>query len=111
MTVTARALYEAAQIPTAATGLYTVPAGTRTIIDKMTATNTTGANATITAYIVPATGNSGASNRLISVQGVAAGAAYLCPEMVGHILAAGDSIVTESSAAAITVRISGREIV
>lgn len=110
MTVLTRALAEAAQIPTAATTLYTAPANTRTILDKLTATNTTGTAATLTVYIVPGGGSSGASNKLISAQSIATNAAYLCPEIVGHTLNPGDTIVTESSAVALTVRLSGREV-
>lgn len=110
MTVTAKTLLEALQITIGATAQYTAPVNTRAIIDKMTVTNTTGAAATFTAYLVPAAGASGAGNKVISAQTIAPGVSYLCPEIVGHILNPGDFIVTESSAVALTVRISGREV-
>lgn len=110
MTVQAKTLMPSAAIVAAATTQYTAPANTRTIIDKMTVTNTTGAAVTVTVYIVTAAGASGTSNRLIAAQSIAAGTAYLCPEIVGHILNPGDFIVTEASAVGLTGRISGREV-
>lgn len=110
MTVTAKTLLEATAIPAAATAQYTAPPNTRTIIDKMTATNTTAGALTFTTYLVASGGATGAGTRIIAAQSVAAGAAYLCPEIVGHILNAGDAIYTEASGAGFTVRISGREV-
>ena len=77
MTVQAKTLMPSAAIVAAATTQYTAPANTRTIIDKMTVTNTTGAAVTVTVYIVTAAGASGTSNRLIAAQSIAAGTAYL----------------------------------
>lgn len=111
MTVIARALYEAAQIPAANTTVYTAPASTRTILDKATVTNTTGTAATITAFVVAAAGAAGAANTVISAQSVAAGTSYLCPEIVGQVLNPGDFVVvTAGTAAALTFRLSGREV-
>lgn len=110
MTVLARTLIETLQIVAAATTQYTTPANTRTIIDKLTATNTTGVAATFSIYLVPSGGAFGASNRVIAAQTVGPGASYLCPEIVGHILNPGDFVVTEASGVAFTVRMSGREV-
>lgn len=111
MTVQPRALLEGLQLATGVVTQYTAPANTRTIIDKMTATNTTGAAVTFTVYLVQNGGAANASSRVISAQSVAAGTPYLCPEAVGHILNPGDFIATEASAgASISMRISGREV-
>ncbi len=110
MSVIAKPLFEAKQAETAQTTQYTVPAATRTIIDKFTATNTTGATATLTVNLIPAAGAAGAGNVISSTVGVSAGATYGFPELVGHVLAAGDLLSTLASAVALTIRASGREV-
>ena len=110
MTVLVRTLAECVQVAAADTAYYTTPASTRTIIDKMTATNTTAGTLTLTVNLVASGGSVGASNTVISAQAIAAGATYTCPEVVGHFLNPGDFISAKASAAtSITLRISGRE--
>jgi len=111
MSVIAKTLVPSAQAPAANTTQYTAPAATRTIIDKFTATNTTGAGATLTVFLVTAAGAAVAANTIISAQALAAGQCYTCPELVGHVLNPGDFIVTASSVnLALTIRSSGREV-
>ena len=111
MTVRVNALFETAQIPNANTVLYTAPANTRTIIDKMTVTNTTGGALTVTVFLVPSGGAANAGTTVISAQSVASNSTILCSEVVGHILNPGDAIVAIASAAAsLTGRASGREV-
>lgn len=81
-----------------------------TAIDKITATNVTGANVTITAYLVAPGGAVGAANTITITKSVAPGIPYLFPEIVGHILAIGGAIWTRAgSANAISIRGSGRK--
>ena len=111
MAVTAKPIIDPLQIAAANTTQYTAPVGTRTIIDKFTATNTTAGAQTFTVFLVKAAGAAGAANTIISAKSVAPGETYNCPELVGHVLNTGDFIVTAASAgAAITVRASGREV-
>lgn len=111
MTVVARALVNSKQAESSETTQYTAPANTRTIVDKMTATNTTGGAVTLTTRLVASGGTAGASNSVMSAQSIAAGATYLCPEVSGHVLNPGDFISTLASAAtSITIRVSGREV-
>jgi hypothetical protein len=111
MTVLARTLVQPLQLTTSDVTQYTAPANTRTIIDKMTATNTTGTAATLTVNLVTSAGSAGVTNTVISAQSVAAGATYICPEAVGHILNPGDFISAKAgTATAITFRVSGREV-
>jgi len=111
VTVVAKALVDPLQLTAADVTQYTAPANTRTIIDKATVTNTTGGAVTVTVNLVKAAGAVGAGNTVISAQSVAAGAAYLCPEVVGHILNPGDFISAKASAgASLTFRASGREV-
>lgn len=110
MTVTAKPLIDPKQAETAQTTQYTTPTSIRTIIDKFTGTNTTGAAQTITVNLVKLAGAASASNTITSAQSIAAGAVYTFPELVGHVLNPGDFISTLTSAVAITIRASGREV-
>ena len=111
MTVLARTLVPALQLTNADVTQYTVPANTRTIIDKMTATNTTGGAVTLTVNLVTSAGAAGAANTIISAQSIAGGTAYVCPECVNHVLNPGDFISAKASAgASLTYRVSGREV-
>jgi hypothetical protein len=111
MTVIAKPLVNAVAVPAAETPEYTTPVSTKAIIDKCTVTNTTATAATITLKIIPASGAAGASNTIVNSQSVGAGVCYVCPEIVGHILAAGDILsALAGTASALTLRVSGREV-
>lgn len=108
--VTAKPLFEALQAANADTVQYTTPAATKTIVDKFTGTNTTAAAATLTVYITVAAVGA-ATNTIVSAKSIAPGECYTFPELVGHVLNAGDLLRTlAGTAAAITIRASGREI-
>lgn len=110
MSVTAKSLFAPNQAPAGNTTQYTA-SGVRTIIDKFTGTNTTAGAATLTVFLVPAAGAAGVTNTIVSARSLAAGECYTFPEVVGHVLNNGDFLVTSSgTAAAITVRGSGREV-
>lgn len=111
MTVTAKPLFNALQAAAVETTQYTTPAGTRTIIDKFTGTNTTGSPATLTVKLIQSGGAAGAANTIVSAKTLQAGEAYTFPEVVGHVLNPGDFISTlAGTAAAISIRASGREV-
>ena len=111
MAVTPKPIITAKQAEVAETTQYTSPtAGRGTILDKFSGTNTTAGAQTITVKIVPFGGSVGAGNTITSVQSIAPSAAYTFPELVGHVLSPGDFISTLSSALAITIRASGREL-
>lgn len=111
MAVTAKPLFEALQAAAAETTQYTTPAGTRTILDKFTGTNTTAAAATLTVKLIASGGVAGAGNTIVSAKTIQPGETYTFPEVVGHVLAASDFISTlAGTAAAITIRASGREV-
>lgn len=111
MTVTAKALFEPLQAQNAETTQYTTPTGTRTIIDKFTGTNTTAAAATLTVKLVASGGAAGVTNTIVSAKTLQPGEAYTFPEVVGHVLNPGDFISTlAGTAAALTIRASGREV-
>ena len=111
MSVQAKSLFNPLQIAAAETTQYAAPTGTRTILDKFTGTNTTAGAQTITVKLVQSGGSVGAANTIVSAKTIAPGECYTFPELVGHVLNAGDFLSTLCSAgAAITVRASGREI-
>jgi len=111
MAITAKALVSAKQAEASETTQYTTPAGARAIVDKFTGTNTSGTAATLTARIVPSAGAAGAANTIVSSKSLAAGECYTFPELVGQVLNPGDFISTiAGTAAAITIRASGREV-
>jgi hypothetical protein len=111
MTVIARALFQPLQAQNAETTQYTAPVGTRTVIDKLTGTNTTAAPATLSIKLVASGGAASASNTIVAGKTLAAGEAYTFPEVVGHVLNPGDFLSTlADTAAAITIRASGREV-
>jgi hypothetical protein len=110
MAVVARALFEPLQAQNAETTQYT-STGVRTIIDKFTGTNTTAGAVTLTVKLVASGGAAGAGNTIVSAKSLAAGECYTFPEVVGHVLEAGDFISTLAGAAtSITIRASGRQV-
>lgn len=109
MTTTTKPLIDAKDCETTLTTQYTAPPGTRTQIDKFTATNTTGAAITIDVHLVPNGGAAGATNRIINAKSIAAGGDESLSAVVGHSLKPGDFIAAVASGAGLTIRASGRE--
>lgn len=109
MTVTARPIVQSKEAEAADTTQYTAPAGVRCILDRFTACNTSGSQRTLTVRLVPADGAPGAANQA-AAKVLQPGEAYTFPEVVGHVLAAGDFISTLASGAGVAIRASGREV-
>lgn len=110
MAVIAKVLVAPLQLATAATTQYTAT-GVKAIIDKATVTNTDTVNRSFNVHIVTSGGSANNGNLVIDTKTVVPNETYLCPELVGQVLDAGDFISTTASAAtALTLRISGREI-
>jgi hypothetical protein len=111
MTVVAKPLFEGVFAAAVDTTQYTAPAGVRTIIDKFTACNNDAVARTITVNIVNSGGAVGGANQIVKTKSLLAGESYTFPEVVGHVLAAGDFISTNASSAGVVgVRASGREV-
>jgi hypothetical protein len=105
--MTFRALINATYAPTAVAALFSASA--KTIIDKFTVTNVSDDDVEVDVHLVPSGGGAGPSNRLLRLT-VRFGEAYLCAEVVGHMLEIGDAIhVRAATASAVCVRASGRE--
>jgi len=107
MTVTVDDIIPAKNAESSDTTQYT-STNVKTIIDKFTATNTTGAPLTLAINLVTSAGTAGATNLIVDAQSIAANSTYVSAEVVGHTLDAGDFISTNASATGITIRASGR---
>lgn len=110
MTVTVKVLIPAKQAENSQTTQYTA-VNCRAIIDKFTATNTSGGNVTIGVNLVTSGGSAGAANLIVDARSIAPDETYTFPELVGQALESGGIISTIANAAtSLTIRASGREI-
>ena len=108
MTVTVENIIPPKDAETVDTAQYTSN-DARTIIDKFTATNTSGAAITLSINLVTTGGVAGSDNLIVKDRSVTAGTTYISSEIVGHTLDIGGFISTIASAAAgLTIRASGR---
>lgn len=110
MTVTVAVLVPPKQMEASQTTQYTAT-NVRAIIDKATVTNTDTVSRTFSVNIVTSGGSAGNSNLVIDTRTVQPDETYLCPELVGQVLAPGGFIsAIASNATSLTLRVSGREI-
>lgn len=111
MAVVVKALIPAKSAENSQTTQYTA-VNCRAIIDKFTATNTSGANASLSVNIVATGGTAGSTNLIVDTRTLAPDETYTFPELVGQVLDNGSFISTIASASSsLTIRASGREIV
>ncbi len=111
MTVTPNPLFQAQQIPNSNTTVYTSPASTTTIIDKITVYNGDSGSQTLTMYLVPS-GQSAGASYLVAIISMSAGQTVDFTQAQNQILAAGDFITLNASVASkIVARGSGRQVV
>jgi ADP-glucose pyrophosphorylase len=108
MAVTVTNLVPGQSLPIGGTTLYTA-VGTSVLLDKVTVCNYSAAIQSFTMHLVPSGGTSDFSNAIIVNRVVLGNDTYLCPEAVGHVLNAGDSVVCSvSDDLSLSIRISGR---
>lgn len=103
----------AQQLTNAAATYYTVPDKTRTVVKKLTFTNTTAGALTVTVYFVARGGTAADGNTLVKTIVVAAAGnrPVDLTEAIDHVLEQGSTIQALASAAAsVTIRASGIEI-
>lgn len=111
MTVIVRTLVPAKTAENTQTTQYTATSVTA-IIDKFTATNYSGAAATLSVNLVTVATSAGNSNLIVKTKTLQPAETYTFPELVGQILGPGDFISTiAGTASAINIRVSGREVV
>jgi len=83
----------------------------KTVIDKVTATNTSGAPVVINVNLVAAGGAVSPANRVVEQKSIAPRETYTFPELVGQIIESAGFVSTYCSAAdALVLSASGREI-
>lgn len=110
MTVVARVLIPAKLAESAQTVQYQ-STNVSAIIDKFTATNVSGAVATLSVNVLNAPGAAADANLIVKQKALQPSETYLFPELVGQTLSPNNVISTIASAAsAITIRASGREV-
>jgi hypothetical protein len=91
---------------------YTVPNTSKIIIDKFTGTNTSSSPETISVNLITVGDSAGDQNLITKERSIAPKETYTFPELSGHMVDKGGEISTKaSSLSAITIAISGREIV
>lgn len=110
MTVTVANIIPPKQAENVQTTQYT-STGLKTIVDKFTATNTSGASATLSVNLVTVGDTSGNQNLIVKTVSIAPSETYAFPELIGQVLESGGFISTIASAAtSITISASGRQI-
>lgn len=110
MTVSLKALIPPKQAENTQQTQYTA-INCKTLIDKVTATNTSANNVTISVNLVPSGGAVGDANLVVKESSIAPGETYTFPELIGQLLLPGGYISTIASASgALSIRASGREI-
>ena len=111
MSVTAKCLAQAAYVSSSGASIYAPAASTKAIIDKLTVTNVSGSDRTLSIYLVPSGGSAGDSNLIVKTATVTAGATSDFSQIQNQILNSGDQLYLLSSASsALVARASGREI-
>lgn len=110
MTVTVVNIIPAKHAESAQTTQY-IAVGRKTVIDKATATNTSGSSVDFSVNLVTQGESPSATNLVVNARAIAPEETYPCPELVGQVIEPGGFISTLASASgAITIRFSGREI-
>lgn len=93
-----------AQLPNAiaaSPGLYVAPVNTRSIVKKLTFTNTDTVPRLLTVHLVPSGSSGSAANILTKAFPIGAGMTYECFEAAGHVLMPGDFITAFSDVASV----------
>lgn len=97
------------QVMTAAAAPYYTSANVKTIIDKLTVTNTSTTDvAVISIYLVPERGSASNATIIVKNKPIFTEDTYTFPEVSGHTLASGDMIMASSSLTTSVIRASGR---
>jgi hypothetical protein len=110
MPIIAKNLIPAKNMENAQTTQY-VAANVTAIIDKFTATNFSSGIVNVSVNLAAVSEATGNSNLIVKTRTLQPGETYTFPEIVGHILPSGGFVSTlASSAAAVNLRASGREI-
>ena len=111
MAYKAKVLVAGSQLTASVATYYTCGTNTTAVIQSASVVNTSANARTVTVYRVPSGGTAAASNMLISAFSLGPGEAYTCPELLGKVLGAGDTIqALADSTTAVSIQVSGVEI-
>lgn len=110
MTVTSKCLVQGKRVEDSTTIQYT-STSVKTILDGVVVSNPEATPATLTAWLVPSGGTATNANQFVNAKPIAAGDTYLCPELVGRRMDAGDTLHMKASiATTLSVRVDGRVV-
>lgn len=110
MSVTIKNIIPPKIIETAQTSQYTA-VGVKCIIDKLTVTNISTQNASVSLYLVPNLDVAGNSNLIVKSQTLSPNETYSFYELVGQVLENGGQIITTcTNTNALNLTASGREV-
>lgn len=111
MSTTIKALIPAKQLEDVQTIQY-ISANVKALIDKCTVNNTSSGNVVLAVNLLNVSSDPASnSNLFVKNRTLAPNEAYLCPEIIGHVLEPGGAISTLAGASSsLSIRVSGREI-
>ena len=101
------------QLSASITTLYTTPTNRRTVITRITLTNTTTTDRFVNLWLVPNGSTAQDENKILDGQKtkIAAGETFSPPDVEGQVLPTGDTIQAQAEvASAITIIGSGTEV-
>jgi hypothetical protein len=109
--ITNRRFVESGQLTTSPTTFYTAPVATRSIIKKVTVTNTSAAALTVNVYLVASAGAAGSTNINVQAQSVGAGQTVELYTVENQTLETGDFIsASATTGAVVNLMVSGIEV-
>lgn len=110
MTTSAQSLVPSTTLTDTADVYYTSDS-VKTILDKVTVCNPTNAfNVTIDVHLVPSGGAPSAANLIVVGKTVFTNTTYTFPEVVGHVMGAGETLAVKCTNTEAILRVSGRVI-
>lgn len=106
--VVAQRIIEGSVLGTSVATYFTSPTNVKTLIKKLTFTNTSANAVKVTVYLVPPSGSAQDSNCVRKERIIAVNETYECYEAENHLLEAGGSIQALADAAnSVTIMASG----
>lgn len=99
MAVTPLALFGPAQLANAVATIYTAPANSRIVLTRVVFTNVSAATRTVTVHVVRSGGSAASGNILINAKPVSVDESWVCNELAGMVLGAGDFVAAFADSA------------
>ena len=99
MTVAPLGLFGPAQLANAVATIYTAPANSRIVLTRTVFTNVSAATRTITVHVVRSGNTAVSGNILVDAKPVSVDESWVCNELAGMVLGAGDFIAAFADSA------------